>query len=85
LGSLPPSMRATLNSEWLPQTRQVSCGLSLSTSHSTHKTAFCSGTAFRTLAPSAEPATRKPFITEPLQNSRLVLPTFSPLSSSMLS
>jgi hypothetical protein len=62
LGSLPPSIRAMLNSEWLPQTRQVSCGLSLTTSHSTHKTAFCSGTAFRTLAPSAEPPTRKLFI-----------------------
>jgi hypothetical protein len=56
-----------LNSERLPQTRQKSCGLSLTTSHSAHKTAFCSGTAFRTGAWSREPSIPETFITEPRQ------------------
>jgi hypothetical protein len=36
-----------LTSERLPQTKQMSCGLSLTTSHSAHNTACCSATAFR--------------------------------------
>src|SRR5215813_3397345 len=63
-------MRAMLNSERLPQTRQVSCGLSLTTSHSAHKTALCSGTAFRTLARSGGPTTLEPFITVTSPNHR---------------
>jgi hypothetical protein len=42
LGSLPPKIRAMLNSEWLPHTMQTSSGLSLMTSNSAHNTAFCS-------------------------------------------
>ena len=38
-----------VNQERLPQTIHRSCGLSLTTSHSAHKTAFCRATAFNTL------------------------------------
>jgi len=65
LGSLPPNTRAILNKEWLPQTMQVSCGLSLTTSHSAHKTAFSSGTVFRTRGRNLVPSSPEPFITEP--------------------
>ena len=64
-GRLPPNTRAILNKEWLPQTMQVSCGLSLTTSHSTHKTAFSSGTVFRTRGRNLVPSSPEPFITEP--------------------
>ena len=56
-----------LNREWLPQTRQVSFGLSLTTSHSAHKTAFRSATALTMRACDAELSASEPFITEPLQ------------------
>lgn len=46
-GSVPPSTHDTLNSERLPQTQQVSCGLSLITSQSAQSTAFCKQTALR--------------------------------------
>jgi len=49
---------------------QTSCGLSLTTSHSAHKTAFCNGTAFRTRDRSRESTTPEPFITEPHQTLR---------------
>ena len=39
-GRLLPNIRDMLMSERLPQIMQMSCGLSLTTSHSTHKTAF---------------------------------------------
>src|SRR5215469_552953 len=47
LGTLPPKIRQILTSDRLPQTMQTSCGLSLTTSHSAHSTAYCSATAFR--------------------------------------
>ena len=46
-GILPPRIRQILTSERLPRTMQMSCGLSLTTSHSAHNTAYCSDTAFR--------------------------------------
>jgi len=64
-GRLPPSMRDMLTRERLPQTMQVSCGLSLTTSHSAHKTAFSSGTVFRTRGRNLVPSSPEPFITEP--------------------
>src|SRR5207249_8758426 len=80
LGSLPPNIRAILNSDGLPQARQVACGLSLTTSHSAHKTAFCSGTALRTRERWPEPPVPERFITEPHQNLRLILLTLTPTS-----
>ena len=47
-----------VNQERLPQTIHRSCGLSLTTSHSAHKTAFCRATAFNTL-PRAVSSSRK--------------------------
>jgi hypothetical protein len=46
-GILPPRIRQILTSERLPQTIQMSCGLSLTTSHSAHNTAYCRATVFR--------------------------------------
>jgi len=54
-----------LNSERLPQTKQVSWGLSLTTSHSAHRTAFCSTTALRNRPRSGARSISEPFITEP--------------------
>src|SRR5207237_9753195 len=64
-GSFPPNRRAMLNNEWLPHTIQTSFGLSLTTSHSAHRTAFCSRTAFRTRSRSQETVPPEPFIREP--------------------
>src|ERR1700722_10491067 len=58
-----------LNSERLPQTRHVSSGLSLTTSHSAHNTAFCKATALRHRPFSAPSSTCEPFITEPRETS----------------
>jgi hypothetical protein len=44
-GSVPPRTQDKLNNERLPQTQQVSCGLSLITSQSAQSTAFCKQTA----------------------------------------
>src|SRR6516225_2521898 len=71
-GSLPPKIRAMLNSDRLPQTRQMSCGLSLTTSHSAHRTAFCRGTLLRTRGRWAE-TPPEPFITAPRENLTLIL------------
>src|SRR5579864_608882 len=46
---------------------QTSFELSLTTSHSAHRTAFLSGTAFKIRLRSPEPMTSEPFITEPHQ------------------
>jgi hypothetical protein len=74
LGRFPPNTRAMLTSERLPQTRQVSWGLSLTTSHSAHKTAFCSATGLRHGAPSIYEL----FITAPHSkfNFNSILPTY---------
>src|SRR5215471_18625552 len=72
-----------LNRERLPHTRQASCGLSLTTSHSAHKTAFCSGTAFRTRARPRESTTPETFITEPRPTLTTILPV-SELSFSLM-
>ena len=53
--------------EWLAHTRHVSCGLSLTTSHSAHSTAFCNATALRTRPRSAALSTTRALITEPHQ------------------
>jgi hypothetical protein len=66
-GRFPPNMRAMLKSDRLPQTRHVSFGLSLTTSHSAHSTAFCNATALRTRPRSGALSTTEPFITEPPQ------------------
>src|ERR1700733_4082531 len=58
-----------LNSERLPQTRHVSCGLSLTTSHSAHNPAYCKATALRHRPFSAPSSTCEPFITEPRKTS----------------
>jgi len=63
LERFPPNTRAMLKSERLPQTRHISWGLSLTTSHSAHNTAFCSATALRTRPRSGAPSTSEPFIT----------------------
>jgi hypothetical protein len=65
LGSFPPSTRAMLNRDWLPQTKHLSCGLSLITSHSAHNTAFCKATVLRTRLGSEMRSTADPSITEP--------------------
>lgn len=70
-GSLPPNMRAMLNSERLPHIRHRSCGLSLTTSHSAHRTAFCRATAFRNRPTSEGPSTNEFFITEPRRRLRI--------------
>src|SRR5258708_1562389 len=57
-----------LNTERLPQTRHVSCGLSLTTSHSAHNTAFCRAIALRRRLLSGASAC-EPFITEPRKTS----------------
>jgi hypothetical protein len=58
-------MRDILNKERLPQIRHWSCGLSLTTSHSAHNTAFCRATAFSHLKPPGTPTAYELFITEP--------------------
>src|SRR5258708_5412896 len=68
-------MRAMLNSERLPHTRHRSFGLSLTTSHSAHKTALCSATALRTRPLSGTLPTVKSFITEPHPTLSSILPT----------
>ena len=78
LGSAPPSMREMLNSERLPQTRHRSCGLSLTTSHSAHRTAFCRATAFRQRATSQGPSTYESFITEPRKTAWIYLTLIGP-------
>jgi len=65
LGRFPPNIRAMLNRERLPQTRHVSWGRSLTTSHSAHRTAFCSATALRRRPAGELPSTWEPFTTEP--------------------
>jgi hypothetical protein len=65
LGSIPPSRREMLNSERLPQTRQWSCGLSLTTSQSAHSTAFFREIAFKGRPLSARISTTEPFIDHP--------------------
>src|ERR1700678_1079005 len=65
-----------LNSERLPQTRHVSCGLSLTTSHSAHNTAFCKATAFNHRLLSGASSKYGPFITEPRKTSLTVFNSF---------
>jgi hypothetical protein len=62
---LPPSTRDILKSEWLPQTRHLSCGLSLTQSQSAHKTAFCKATALKGRIPSTVPALSESRIAQP--------------------
>jgi hypothetical protein len=47
LGITPPNSREMFMSERLPQTRQWSWGLSLTTSQSAHNTAFCKQIEFK--------------------------------------
>src|ERR1700722_18485098 len=70
-------MRAMLNSEELPHTRHRSCGLSLTTSHSAHNTAFCRATALRPRLSWAVPTASGPFMT---RTSRDYLDCTEPLS-----
>lgn len=71
-GRVPPSIRAMLTSDRLPQTIHRSCGLSLTTSHSAHKTAFCKATALRHRLTSETPSTYESFITEPRNTACIV-------------
>ena len=64
-GRVPPSIRDMLTSDRLPQTIHRSCGLSLTTSHSAHNTAFCRATALRHRLTSETPSAHESFITEP--------------------
>lgn len=52
-GRGPPSTHARLSSEWLPHTRQASWGLSLITSQSAHRTAFCNWIVFKSGFPDS--------------------------------
>jgi hypothetical protein len=61
-----------LTSDRLPQTIHRSCGLSLTTSHSAHKTAFCRATALRHRHTSETPFTHQSFITEPRKTACIV-------------
>lgn len=70
-GRVPPSIRDMLTRERLPQTIHRSCGLSLTTSHSAHKTAFCRATALRHRLTSETPSTYE-FITEPRKTACIV-------------
>src|SRR5580692_1485147 len=65
-----------LNSERLPQTRHVSCGLSLTTSHSAHNTAFCKATALRHRLLSGPSSACEPFMTEPRKTSLTIFNSF---------
>jgi len=63
---LPPSTREMLNRDRLPQTRHLSCGLSVTQSHSAHKTAFCRQTALKDRScPPLSLSVDESFITEP--------------------
>ena len=75
-GRLPPNIRAMLNSERLLQTRHVSCGLSLTTSHSAHNTAFCRAIAVRHRPLSGASSTYEAFITEPRKTSLTIFNSF---------
>ena len=65
IGSIPPKRREMLNSERLPQTRHWSCGLSLTTSHSAHNTAFCKEIEFSGRSSSARILIPELFILTP--------------------
>src|SRR5713226_8772399 len=65
-----------LNSEGLPQTRHLSCGLSLTTSHSAHRTAFCRATAFRGRRTTGRSFAYRSFITEPRTTLTKIVTTF---------
>jgi len=65
-----------LNSDGLPQTRQLSCGLSLTTSHSAHRTAFCRATAFRGRRTTGRSFAYCSFITEPRTTLAKIVTTF---------
>ena len=62
LGNIPPNRREMLKSERLPQTRQLSCGQSLTTSHSAQSTAFCKEIEFNGRSSSARILTTELFI-----------------------